>query len=117
MSGERTTAFLLASLVAGLLGSFDAGATRASYVSTSAVGCATSATVPLRLQSEHADALVSIDDQYVGKLGEIARRSIKLPTGTYRLTVEKVGFFPFDRIVVVEGDALMLAVDLEKIPD
>ena len=76
-------------------------------------------TTSLRMNGTPPDARVTIDDQSVGALAFVARRGVALPPGRHRVTVEKPGYFPFDRIVVAEeGDPpIQLKVDLEKIPD
>ena len=65
------------------------------------------------------DASVTVDDQFVGTVRYVAKRGVALPPGTHRITVEKTGFFPWDKIVEVkEGDPLLrLQVVMEKIPD
>jgi hypothetical protein len=80
-------------------------------------GCPSPQQVVVKLQGAEQDALVTIDDEYVDKLGVLARRGIKLPRGTYRITVEKVGYFPWDRLVQVGDEPLVLAVKLVPIPD
>jgi hypothetical protein len=51
--------------------------------------------------------------KYVGK------RGVALPPGTHRVTVEKVGYFPFDKLVeATEGSGpIELDVALEPIPE
>lgn len=80
-------------------------------------GCAHQATVLVKLQGAEEDALVTINDRYIGKLSVLERRGIKLPPGTYRVTVEKVGFFPWDDLVEVGEEPLHVAVELTPIPD
>lgn len=72
----------------------------------------------LRLSGTPRDALVTIDDRYVDKLGRIGARGIKLIPGSYRVTVEQVGFFPHDEIVTIEADKpRALKVELQAIPE
>jgi hypothetical protein len=73
--------------------------------------------VVVKLQGEDDDALVTINDRYVGKLDVLSRRGIKLAPGTYRVTVEKVGYFPWDELVEVGDQPLIVDVDLVAIPD
>ena len=49
----------------------------------------------------------------------MAKRGVALPPGKHRITVEKSGFFPWDRLVEVrEGDPpIQLDVGMVKIPD
>jgi hypothetical protein len=84
-------------------------------------GCAASVprTVSLRMQGAAGDASVTIDDQYVGALAFVAKRGVAMPPGQHRITVEKAGFFAWDRLVTArEGDPpVKLEVELVKIPD
>jgi hypothetical protein len=84
-------------------------------------GCAASAprTTSLRVKGVAQDASVTIDDNYIGILAYVARRGVALPPGKHRITVEKAGFFPWDKLVLAhEGDApIVLDVALVKIPD
>jgi hypothetical protein len=76
-------------------------------------------TASLRMKGNVRDASVTIDDQYVGALAYVAARGVALPAGKHRITVEKSGYFPWDRIVEA-GDAgapIELNVVLTKIPD
>ncbi len=63
------------------------------------------------------DATVYIDEQFVGFLGVVAARGVKLPEGEHRITVEKVGYFPWDRLVVSDRQPISLRVELRKIPE
>lgn len=82
--------------------------------------CAPSApqTVSMRLHGQVPDASVIIDDSYVGTLAAVQERGVALPPGKHRITVEKPGYFPWDKLVVVaEGDApLRLEVVLQPLP-
>ena len=84
-------------------------------------GCAASApqTVSLRMAGNAPDASVTIDDTYIGALAFVAKRGVAMPPGTHRITVEKPGYFPWDKLVEAkEGDPpVRLDVDLVKIPD
>ncbi len=62
-------------------------------------------------------ALVYIDEQYIGTLSYVGARGIRLPEGEHRITVEKVGYFPYDTIVVSDREPIHLDVKLVKIPD
>ncbi len=83
-----------------------------------APGCGAPTIGILRVRGAPADALVTIDDHYVGKLGRLGRYGLKLPAGEHRVTVEANGYFPQDELVKVpaNGDA-KLDVKLEEIPD
>ncbi|MBI4706295.1 MAG: hypothetical protein HY744_34800, partial [Deltaproteobacteria bacterium] len=74
-------------------------------------------TTALRLRGSAADALVTIDDRYVGKLGEVGRRGVALPRGEHRISVEKVGCFPWDRLVNVGEAPVELEVELTPVPE
>ena len=89
----------------------------AALAASGVVGCPSQRTVLMHMQGEQTDALVTINDRYVGKLGEIVRRGIKLPPGSYRVTVEMVGYFPYDELVEVEEEPVTLSVKLVPIPD
>ena len=51
------------------------------------------------------DAAVLIDEEYIGPLGYVAARGVRLPIGKHRITVEKPGYFPWDRLVEADRDA------------
>ena len=63
------------------------------------------------------DASVYIDEQFVGFLGVVAARGVRLPEGEHRITVEKVGYFPWDLEVVSDRKPIHLKVELRKVPD
>lgn len=63
------------------------------------------------------DASVYIDEQFVGFLGVVAARGVRLPEGEHRISVEKVGYFPWDRMVVSDRKPIALDVELRKIPE
>jgi hypothetical protein len=76
----------------------------------------------VRLSIERAaatprDASVYIDEQFVGFLGVVAARGVRLPEGKHRITVEKVGYFPWDQLVVSDRQPIALEVELRKIPE
>jgi PEGA domain len=64
-----------------------------------------------------ADASVVIDEQYIGPLGYVAARGMLLPLGEHRITVEKAGYFPWDKIVDADRNPIELHVKLVPIPD
>ncbi len=81
-------------------------------------GCPSQPKVLLRFSGEPTDALVTINDRYIGKLGRLTRGGVKLPPGQYRVTVEQTGYFAFDRLVQVdEGSNVTVTVELMEIPD
>ncbi|WP_234023884.1 PEGA domain-containing protein [Sorangium cellulosum] len=77
------------------------------------------ATVSLRMKGNVPDASVTIDDEYVGALAHVAARGVALPPGPHRITVEKAGYFPWDRLVQAKsGDPpIHLQVQLTPVPD
>ena len=77
-------------------------------------------TVPLSLQRSDKsprDAVVTIDEEYIGPLGYVAARGVKLPAGKHRITIEKPGYFPWDRLVEAGSAPIHFDVTLEPIPD
>jgi hypothetical protein len=85
------------------------------------LGCATQRAA-VRLSMSRGDpaprdASVYIDEQFVGFLGVVAARGVRLPEGQHRITVEKVGYFPWDRLVVSDRKPIALSVELRRIPD
>jgi len=63
------------------------------------------------------DAAVTIDEEYIGPLGYVAARGVRLPAGKHRISVEKPGYFPWDRLVEASTAPIQLSVELEPIPD
>ena len=63
------------------------------------------------------DATVTIDEEYIGPLGYVAARGVKLPAGKHRITIEKPGYFPWDRLVEAGTAPIHFDVTLEPIPD
>ncbi len=63
------------------------------------------------------DAAVLIDEEYIGPLAYVAARGVRLPIGKHRITVEKPGYFPWDRLVEADRDAIHLDIQLDPIPD
>lgn len=62
------------------------------------------------------DASVYIDEQFVGFLGVVSARGVRLPEGEHRLTVQKDGYFPWDQLVTSDRQPIRLDVQLQKIP-
>jgi hypothetical protein len=63
------------------------------------------------------DAAVWIDEEFIGQLSYVAAYGVRLPVGEHRITVEKTGYFPWDRLVVADRHPIVLDVVLEPIPD
>jgi hypothetical protein len=77
-------------------------------------------TAPLSLErspKSPRDAAVTIDEEYIGPLGYVAARGVKLPAGKHRITIEKPGYFPWDRLVEAGTAPIHFDVELEPIPD
>jgi hypothetical protein len=76
-------------------------------------------TTSLRVGGAPPDAAVTIYDRPIGAFGFVQKRGVALPPGKHRITVEKSGYFPWDKLVEAhEGDPpVILDVTLTKIPD
>jgi PEGA domain-containing protein len=70
-----------------------------------------------RAESTPRDASVYIDEEFVGFLGVVQARGVRLPEGEHRITVERDGYFPWDRLVISDRTAIALHVELVPIPD
>ena len=84
-----------------------------------AAGCLRAA-VTLKLtpdQGTPADAKVTIDEQFIGLLGFVGARGVRLPEGEHRISVEREGYFPYDEIVVSDRQPIHLRVHLRRLPD
>jgi hypothetical protein len=81
-------------------------------------GCGTKKML-LRFAGSPDDALVTINDRYIGKLGRLEKRGVLLEAGEYRVTIEQVGYFPQDQVVKVseEKEPTPIEVELMQIPD
>ncbi|HVW26426.1 MAG TPA: PEGA domain-containing protein [Polyangiaceae bacterium] len=64
-----------------------------------------------------ADALVTIDEEFIGPLAYVAAHGVRLPLGKHRITVERTGYFPYDAIIEADDRPLSLDVQLKPIPD
>ena len=78
------------------------------------------AAVSLRMTRAKAtprDAGVWIDEEFIGPLNYVAAYGVRLPVGEHRITVQKAGYFPWDRLVTADREPIALNVVLEPIPD
>jgi hypothetical protein len=78
------------------------------------------AAVTLNLKVKGAaprDASVIIDEEYVGPLWLVVARGVRLPVGEHRVTVQKEGYFPWDKRVVADRLPIALDVSLLAVPD
>lgn len=83
-----------------------------------ATGCAAPQSGVLRVAGRPDEALVTVDDQYVGKLGRLKRFGVKVPAGEHRLTIEANGHFPHDQLVTVPGRGeTKVDIVLEPVPE
>ena len=83
-----------------------------------ATGCAgAQKTVSLRVAGNVPDASVTIDDQFLGSLAYVSRHGVAMPPGKHRVTVEKPGYFPWDRLIEATEQPVRLDVVLVPIPD
>ncbi len=91
-----------------------------ALITASAIACASARAVSLKVEmapNTPADASVIIDEQFVGVLGYVAARGVRLPAGEHRISVEREGYFPWDKIVVSDRKPIQLQVELVPIPD
>lgn len=97
------------------------GAVLAAALGLAAAGCVprTPDTVSLRVKGNVPAASVTVDDQYLGALAYVAAHGVALPVGVHRVTVEKAGYFAWDRLVEakVGGGPILLTVELLRVPD
>jgi hypothetical protein len=93
--------------------------TLAAALALAGCGAGAPRTTSLRMAGNPGDASVTVDERYLGALAYVASRGVALPPGKHRITVEKSGFFPWDRLVEAhDGDPpIHLDVALVKIPD
>jgi PEGA domain-containing protein len=70
-----------------------------------------------RAEATPRDASVYIDEEFVGFLGVVQARGVRLPEGEHRITVERDGYFPWDRLVISDRTPIALHVELVPIPD
>jgi hypothetical protein len=78
------------------------------------------AAVSLKLNRAKAtpkDAGVWIDEEYLGPLTYVVIHGVRLPVGKHRITVQKAGYFPWDREVIADREAVTLDIVLDPIPD
>lgn len=78
------------------------------------------AAVSLRLNRAKAtpkDAGVWIDEEYLGPLTYVVIHGVRLPVGRHRITVQKAGYFPWDREVIADREGITLDIVLVPIPD
>ena len=84
-----------------------------------ALGCASPKvdTGKVKLVGTPADATVIVDDVPVGDLRLISKYGLKLKKGPHRITVERAGYFPWDRLVTAGSEPVVLDVALQALPE
>lgn len=85
-------------------------------------GCGPALTPAVSLKIQRSpetprDASVMIDEEYIGPLGIVAARGVRVPIGEHRISIEKTGYFPYDQLIVSDREDILLKVELEPIPD
>jgi hypothetical protein len=70
-----------------------------------------------RSESTPRDASVYIDEEFIGFLGVVQARGVRLPEGEHRITIERDGYFPWDRLVVSDRTPIALHVELVPLPE
>lgn len=73
--------------------------------------------VVVRVSGNVPDATVTVDDQLIGSLKYVSARGLGLPPGKHRITVERSGYFPWDRLVEATEQPVVLDVQMVPIPD
>jgi hypothetical protein len=71
----------------------------------------------LRLRGAPPDAIVIVDDQPIAPLRVVEKRGLSLTRGRHRITVEREGYFPFDRAIDADDSPVQLDVQLTRLPD
>jgi hypothetical protein len=71
----------------------------------------------IRMKGGPPDATVIVDDQPIASLGQVIRRGMAVLPGRHRITVERDGYFPWDRAIDARGELIALEVTLIKIPE
>ena len=80
-------------------------------------GCGGAQAIRLNMAGNVADATVTIDDVLLGSLAYVQRHGVALPPGKHRITVEKAGYFPWDRLIEATDQPIKLDVKMEPVPD
>lgn len=82
-------------------------------------GCAGArpTTGKVKLVGAPRDATVIVDDVVVGDLGLVSRYGLKLTKGPHHVSVERAGYFPWDRVVTAGDEPIALEVTLQPLPE
>ena len=71
----------------------------------------------LLLACKPSDAMVFVDDRYVGTVRSLKGRAVRLPEGVHRLEVRRAGYFAhFAEVAVVKGVRQKLHLALRREP-
>jgi hypothetical protein len=62
------------------------------------------------------DARVTIDDRMIGTLALIVKHGVALPPGQHRITIEKPGYFPMDRLVEAQEGSGPIRIEVALVP-
>lgn len=94
----------------------------AAVIATSLSACTPNYAEPrvsMRMSGSPPDASVTVDDQFVGPLARVAKRGLSVSAGKHRISVERPGYFPWDKEVEAKagGERLELDIKLEPIPE
>jgi hypothetical protein len=92
----------------------------ASLLALALVACQPTYDAPrtsLRLHGAPPDAIVIVDDQPIAPLRVVEKRGLSLTRGRHRISIEREGYFPFDRAIDAGDDPVQLDVQLTRLPD
>ncbi len=70
-----------------------------------------------RADKTPGNASVIIDEEYIGPLSYVAAHGVRMPAGEHRISIEKDGYFPYDKLVKEEDGTIQLKVELVPVPD
>jgi hypothetical protein len=71
----------------------------------------------LSVRCDPPDAVLFVDDKYMGTVGSLKGRAVKLPEGVHRIEVRREGYFShFAEVKVAKGVRQKLEVALRKEP-
>ena len=73
--------------------------------------------VSLRMRGGPPQATVTIDDVMVGPLNVVTARGIAVRPGSHRISIEALGYLPWDKIVDAKDAPVVLEVSLVPVPD
>jgi hypothetical protein len=72
----------------------------------------------VRFACRPADAVLEVDETRLGPAGMFAERGLLLPPGIHRVVLRARDHFPEFRLIeVVEGELLLVEIDLRPVPE